>query len=409
MKTQRHAGSAILIALFCALAAAPAASPPLPAGGAGAVRIPVAVRVVEGGSFVGDLGLKDFELDESGMASSPSALFLIRKGRVEREEGTSGLTVDLSRKLHLVFQLNDYPAKIAEAMDYFFRQGLLPGDSLEIQTPVRNYGLSAENLAAKPRAVLAQDLTKIIRRDVVQGAMAYNSLLRELKTLVRLIGGTPRGLSDTEGEADSNIGLELMLLHYREDLEQAQRLRVLNEDTLVAFAAQLRQEPGQKFVFHFYQREFRPEISPNVLDTLVMDNQDKPGVLAEVQTLFQMYHHSITMNRERLRRAFADSAANLNFLFINKPPDQAPGINMREQSEDIFQALSTAAEATGGTVQTSQDPLPSIQAAVAAADSYYLLYFTPSAAGPPGTFLDLDVRLRGRGGKVLHPLGYFTR
>ena len=46
---------------------------------------------------------------------------------------------------------------------------------------MKNYRLSPESLASKPRDVLAKELNELIRKDIVQGGMAYNSLMRDLK------------------------------------------------------------------------------------------------------------------------------------------------------------------------------------------------------------------------------------
>jgi len=402
--------------LFGALLSALAVAGPTSRGQApppAAARLPLEVRVFDGGKFVGDLGLKDFELLEGGIPQTPEAVFLIRRGQIERREGTTDIRPDLSRKLSILFQLNEYSGKMDEAITHLFTKGLVPGDSLEIQTPVRNYQLSGASLAAKPPAVLAKELIRIVRRDIVQGSVVYNNLLRELKTIVRLIGsaGGERGeeATDTEGEVDSNSPLELQLMRYKEDLQKMEDLRAMTDSSLAAYAEKLRRLPGQKFVFYFYQREFRPEISSNTMDALMMNNQDRPDILAELQTIFPLYHRFLTLDSAKLGQVFADSAANFNFLFLNKTAQRLSNITMREQSEDVFRALSTIAEASGGIVESSQNPDASIETAMRTAESYYLLFFSPAVAAPPGRFIDLNVRVKGRDYKIVHPAGYLTR
>ena len=375
-----------------------------------AVRLPLEVRVFERGEFVDSLGLKDFELIEAGVRGTPEALLLVRRGHIDRQEGATDIRPDLSRKLSILLQLNDYSNKIEEAITYIFTNGLLPGDTLEIQTPVRNYQLSAAHLAAKPPAVLAQELIKIIHRDILQGNVVFNSILRELKTIVRLIGGAAHeAVDDTEGEVDDSSALDTKLMRYKENLQKMEELRVLIDANLAAYADKLRSQPGQKFVFYFYQREFRPEISSNTLDALMMNNQDRPDILAELQNIFPLYHRSITLDHAKLTGLFADSMANVNFLFMNKQAERVSGITMREQSEDIFKALAKIAEATGGIVDSSQNPAASIKTAMKAAESYYLLFYTPSVAAPTGAFLDLEVKVKDRNYKVIHPAGHISR
>ncbi len=380
----------------------PAPSPAVPA-------IALAVRVYDGNTFVPDLTLKDFAVIEAGFAVEPTALLYVQKDTIERQEGIMDVLPNPARQIILLFRMSDYNNKIAEGLDAFFKTGLLPGDTLEIQTPMKSYKLSPDRLASKPRDVLAKELSELIRKDIVQGGMAYNSLMRDLKRIVRQIGATGRtGLEDTEADTDDGSSLEMRLMNYTDDLQKMEGMRVLSEDGLISFASRLKSQPGQKFVYYFFQREFRPEINSNAIDQLVMNNQDRPDILAGVQTIFQMYSRSITLNHKRLREAFADSGAHFNFLFMNKQPERISGVVMREQSEDIFKALTTIAQATGGIADTSQNPAASFKTTLKESENYYILYFKPASAAPPGTFMDVAVKVINRDYRVVHRAGYLT-
>jgi hypothetical protein len=384
-------------------------SGPRPAPGPAVPTMALAVRVYDGNTFVPDLTLKDFAVLEAGFMVEPTALLYVRKDTIERQEGSMDVLPNLSRQITLLFRMSDYSKKVAEGLDAFFKTGLLPGDSLEIQTPMKNYRLSPDSLASKPRDVLAKELSELIRKDIVQGGMAYNSLMRDLKRIVRQIGGTGRtGLEDTEADVDDGSSLEMRLMNYTDNLQKMERMRVLSEDGLVSFASKLKSQPGQKFVYYFFQREFRPEISSNTIDQLVMGNQDRPDILAGVQTIFQMYSRSITLNHQRLKEAFADSEAHFNFLFMNTQPERISGVIMREQSEDIFKALTTVVQATGGIADTSQNPAASFKTTLKESENYYILYFKPASAAPPGTFMDLAVKVKNRDYRVVHRAGYLA-
>jgi len=384
-------------------------SGPRPAPSPAVPTMALAVRVYDGNTFVPDLTLKDFAVLEAGFMVEPTALLYVRKDTIERQEGSMDVLPNLSRQITLLFRMSDYSKKVAEGLDAFFKTGLLPGDSLEIQTPMKNYRLSPDSLASKPRDVLAKELSELIRKDIVQGGMAYNSLMRDLKRIVRQIGGTGRtGLEDTEADVDDGSSLEMRLMNYTDNLQKMERMRVLSEDGLISFASKLKSQPGQKFVYYFFQREFRPEISSNTIDQLVMGNQDRPDILAGVQTIFQMYSRSITLNHQRLKEAFADSGARFNFLFMNTQPERISGIVMREQSEDVFKALATVAQATGGIADTSQNPAASFKTTLKESENYYILYFKPASAAPPGTFMDLAVKVKNRDYRVVHRAGYLT-
>lgn len=393
---------------LAALAALSAAADAKAAAGS-AKPVPIVVRVFEGNRFVPDLSLKDFAIEESDLPVSSEALFLVRKSTIERRDGRADIQPDLSRRIVLLFQLTEYDNKISGALEFLFLKELLPTDTLEIQTPMHNYKLTAAALAAKPRDVLARELSGILRKDIIEGGMAYNSALRDLKRSVRQIGRVGRtGLSDTEGEVDDGTSLEQQLMQYGEHLQQMESLRMVDENKLVSFAEGMKSLSGQKLVFFVYQREFRPEISPQTQDILVLNNQDRPDILAAVETLFSSYRRPINLNREPIIKAFADSGMSFNFLYMNREPERISGINMREQSEDVYKALSDAAEATGGVTDTSQNAAVSLASALTATESSYILYYTTSTAAPPGTFINLKVSVKGKDYRVVHRAGYFT-
>ncbi len=381
-------------------AALPAANLSMPA---------ITVRVFDGDRFVPDLGLADFEIDEAGMRVKPQALVLVNKDLVVRREGQTGPLPDLSRRIVLMFEMTEYHGKIPEALQALFSIELRPTDTLEIETPMRNYVLARAALASKPPETLVRELADIVRRDILEGGSAYNSALRDLKRTVRLIGSSGRSaLGDTEGEIDDGTSLEQNLMKYADDLSRMETLRMVDETRLAAFAGRMKGLPGRKLVFLVYQREFRPEISDQTMNQLNMSNQDRPDILAALQTVFSLYHRPVDVDQARIARDFADSGMDFQFLYVNREPERISGITMREQSEDVFRALSAAAEATGGVTRTGQNPAVSLGQAFRAADSYYLLYYTPATSAPPGTFIDVEVSVKGKNYRVSHRRGAVT-
>jgi hypothetical protein len=372
----------------------------------GDAAIPVSVRVFDGKELVTGLALKDFEILEDGIPRPVQALFFVHKNTIERQEADQEGQPDVSRKFYLLFQLFEYHPKLDEAIGYLFDKELLPGDSLEIQTPMRNYKLSAAAFASKPKSVLAQEMTDFVKKDIVQGSLAYNALLNDLKRHTRAIGGAnPMGGIETDTETEE-IGLEMLLIRYKEILSKMEALRRIDSDKFVRFAQALKNQSGQKFVFFIYQREYRPEISPSVIQRIMSTYQDAPHVLDGVQELFMSYTRNISQNTQKMRESYADSSAYFNFIFMHKAPQQLARIVMREQSEDIFKAFSAVAQATGGTVDTSQNPAAGIETALETSNKYYLLYFTPSAEAKEGIFRSLKIRVKDRDYTVVNRQGY---
>ena len=376
-------------------------NPPLRAG-----LIPVVVRVFDGKKPVTGLALKDFEILENGIPRPVESLFFVDKNAIERREAGQDERPDVNRKFYLLFQLFEYHPKLAEAIRYLFDQELLPGDSLEIQTPMKNYKLSAAAFASKSKSVLAEEMTNIVKKDIVQGSLAYNSLLNELKRHVRAIGGSnPMGGLDTDTETDE-IGLEMLLPRYREILTKLEALRRIDFDKFIRFAQALKDQSGQKLVFFIYQREFRPEISPAVIQELMTAHQDAPQIIEGIQEMLMSYARNISQNIQPLRESFADSSAYFSLIFLNKAPQQMARIVMREQSEDIFKAFSAVAQATGAAAYTSQNPAASIKTALETSNKYYLLYFTPFSAVKAGSFRSLKIRIKDKDYTVVNRQGY---
>ena len=382
-----------------------------PAQEAKPATVSLAVRVFDGARFVDDLKTGDFELVDDGVPQNIEALYLVKRNAVVRREGEVDFAPDLSRRFHFLFQIFEYQPKLIETIKTLFREELLPGDTLEIQTPVRNYKLNAQAFAQKPKDVLAEEMTSIVKKDIVQGGQAYNSLLSDLKKLVRAVGGSSESLSTLEHdevESLSDTGLSLLLQHYRETIQKMDALRRIDGGKIAGYARALKSQPGQKFVFFIYQREYRPEIDPMALNSLVSNNQDNPQVLGDVNDLFQNFQKNLIIDIPRIREFFSDSAANFNLLFINKAPEHISRIIMREQSEDIFQAFARVAEASGGLVDTSQNPAQGVRNIMKSAENYYLLYYTPQPPTSINSFRPLKVRVKGGDYKIVHRIGYLV-
>jgi hypothetical protein len=368
--------------------------------------IPVAVRVFDGKQLVTGLALKDFEILEDGIPRPVEALFFVDKNAIERQENDRDYRPDVSRRFYFLFQLFEYHPKLAEAIQYLFNQELLAGDSLEIQTPMRNYKLSAAAFANRPKNVLAEEMTNIVKKDIVQGSLAYNNLLNELKRNVRAIGGS-NPMEELEMDTETGeFGLEMLLLHYKETLAKMEALRRIDIEKFIRFAQALKNQSGQKFVFFIYQREYRPEISPTAIQQIMGNNQELPHVLEGIQELFMSYSRNISQNTQKLRESFADSSAHFDLIFMNKAPVQLARIVMREQSEDIFKAFSAVAQATGGIVDTTQNPAAGIETALKTSNKYYLLYFTPFSEAKEGKFRSIKIRVKDRGYAVVNRQGY---
>ena len=374
-------------------------------------NITVPVRVYENHAFIDNLNLGDFEILENGEPQEVRALYLVNKEEIARKEEKVGFFPSVSRHYYLLFQMTEYNPKLAESLEYFFENVISSEDSLTVQTPVKNYQLSKSILQNTPRKKIAKDLLSIIKKDTKMGGANYNNLLRDLKMLIRGIQSGSGSMSsmDGTGSTDSMFSLEYLLPRYRETLNKMDELRVVDENKFLGFASSVKNLYGEKNVFLFYQREYRPEIKASILNVMLSNYQDQSNIMADLQDLFQHYNRDLSLDVTRIKQAFSDASINFNFIFMNKEPENVTGVNMREQSEDIFRTFSQVAEATGGVTDNSQNPSIGFMNALKSSESYYLLYYTPRNYVQDGTFKNITVRVKGKEYKVAHRLGYFAK
>ena len=119
-----------LVLLVAVLAAAAGLQAQVIRHETGVINIEVPVRVFQGGAFVDDLALSDFELYEDGRRQEIEAFYLVKKRIIERQEAAREFSPLTTRHYFIIFELGDYDPKVSEALDYFVKTVLLPGDNL---------------------------------------------------------------------------------------------------------------------------------------------------------------------------------------------------------------------------------------------------------------------------------------
>lgn len=375
-------------------------------------NVVVPVRVLDGNQFVANLTIDDFELFESGEKQEIEALYLVRRSSIARKETAQEFNPYLSRHFYMLFQLTEYNPQLSQAIDYLFNSVILPGDTLTIMTPMNTYTLSQRALKTRSMETISKEMQNIIRKDTQMGGANYRSLISDLKRLAAAISTSGTETSAMSGfESDSStsmFGIENLLMRYQETVAKLDDLRVVDENQFIEFARRLKKLDGQKNIFFFYEREFKPEINQSILNRLMSLHQDEPEILAQVQNLFQLYQRNPSVNTQRIIAAFSDSSLTFNFLFMHKNPELVSGITMREQSEDMFNSFSQVAHATGGITDSSQNPGPAFKNAVNLTESYYLLYYSPRDYKKDGTFKSIIVRLKDKNYMITYRLGYIA-
>jgi hypothetical protein len=409
-------GPARALPALALLGLIPWLAPAQEAAAPGPKPVEVRVHVEAGGRFLDDLKIQDFGLLSDGWAQTVRSLDLVRGGEIVRHQGAGTPALRRARTYTLLFQAVDWDPKLEDAIRELFGEVLKPGDALTLVTPVKPYQLQPAALAGRSKEDLSKSMAELLRKDIVRGGGEYRQMIGDLRRLTRAIGagGGMSTTFDEDFEADSSVesgsfSLDLQIDRYRSALMKLDAMRLVDEAKLMAFAASLKGLPGQKTVVLFYQREYRPEISPTAMNALMSLYQDNPDILANIMDLFQFYKREKTFDGDKVARAFADAGIDFHFIFMEKKSQRVFGANMREQSEDTRPGFVRIAQGTGGTFENESTPSAAFKRAAAASGDYYILSFIPDAASPAGAFRPVEVRVDRPGVQILSPLGYYAR
>ena len=378
------------------------------------VNIEVPVRVFDGSTFVGDLTIKDFEIFENGKLQKLEAVYLINKRSIERSNEKKKFNPQTSRNFFLFFEMAEYLPRVGTAIEYFMNNIISPEDNLIIITPLKTYQLKKKAMEIKPRKKILDEIKGIIRKDTWQGNSEYRNTLdditRTAQTLSALLSEGRENIPAIieENEMDPDVQLEQNLIFYTGLLSRLETLRKVDQMKLLDFAEYLKFKDGQKYVFMFYQREFIPQIDQRILSQYLSSRQDRMDWVMNITTLNDFNRRNISFDVKRVKQAYADASTSIHFLFISKPAENISGVTLEEHSEDIFSAFREMAEATGGFISSSYNPVSAFKEALDAAENYYLLYYSPKDYSEEGEFRNIEVRVKNRGFKILHRTGYFA-
>lgn len=380
------------------------------------INIEVPVRVFQGGMFVEDLTIDDFEILEEGIPQRIEAVYLIKKRTVERSEEKTRFVPSTDRIFFLFFEISEYTPEIGEAIDYFHEKVLVPGDNLIIVTPMNTYRLRNRVMEFQSKRELSGQLKELLRKEALMGNAEYRGAVQDLIGLAKSISaGSPGGPENHAAQLDEytlsgygRMPLEKQLMKYLNTLERIRKLRRVDQRKLLEFAKFLKKETGQKYVYMVYQREYIPQIEPSILNRYVAQYQDKPHILRGLYSMSETSRRDISFDVNLVKQAYADSSIAIHFLFLTPAIKHVQGVYFQERSEDIFGAFREMADATGGFVDSSSNPASSFKRAVDASENYYLLYYLPQKYKKDGRFREIEVRVKEKKCRVVHRMGYFS-
>lgn len=369
---------------------------------AGVINVEVPVRVFDGDRFVGDLALQDFEVLEDGRPQKIAALYLIRKGDVQKEEkpapSAETPAPKTGRTIVLQFQITEPDPKLEEAVNFFFDQVLQPEDSLTVITPRATYRFDPEALGRLPRRDVARRLNDKLRKDILAGAADYRRLLSDIRDIER----TP---------LDPDEKLQMLSEVYRQLRDRAE----ISKPALARMAKALKAQEGQKFVFLFYEKELVKSAS--------FGNFGDETLPAEERVLDDMAATELrripSVNTKEIERIFSDASITVHFIYLTQSKMNAAGLGVEELRRDqgratrdlspsLFTSFREMAEATGGVSEASANPFAAFKKAATATENYYLLYYVPDDYRADGRFKEIEVTVKDKRFRVAHRAGYFA-
>ncbi|MFO7867029.1 MAG: hypothetical protein R6V02_09500 [Candidatus Aminicenantes bacterium] len=378
------------------------------------INVEVPVRVFKGDVFIDDLTIDDFEILEDGVPQRIEAVYLVKKRNIERSEEKKRFAPDTARNFFLFFEITEYNERIGQAVDYFVKNIIDPGDFLTIVTPLKTYRLRGKALEVQSRDEVVSQLKGLLRRDALYGNMEYRNTIKELSSLAMTLSASlsqdPHLQRQDEFTDLGNLELSVdeQLGRYQSLLEKLETLRLVDQEQLLKFAKFLENKEGQKSVFLFYQREYVPQIDQRILNQYMALYQDRPDLQQTLAGIGDFFRRDISFDLNHVKQVYADRSIAIHFLFITQQAQNVYGITFREQSEDIFSAFREMARATGGYIESSANPRYLIRRGMEASENYYLLYYSPRNYTQDGSFKNIEVRIKGNNFRVVNRLGYYA-
>lgn len=300
----------------------------------GVTNIEILVRVFEGERFVDDLTAGDFEVLEDGKPQKIISLYLVRKTKVLREESPPESTADPAtpakvspetfRNFVLIFEVHEPLPKIAQALDYFFREVFRKGDRVTIVGPKGSYHFRQETSDRIRPAEVARQIWNRLRKDILAGSAKYRRLIQDIKDMEKL------------EDAGSEVAARLI----ENDIRQLRDRLTISDQGIRQLARQLKTQEGRKVVFLFYEKEEIPALGPRYSDSANRGELDRP----------------LDFNAKEIEGLFADASMTVNFIFLTNSStgtvdiaDVRPGDrNLMDLSPSLYGAFRDMSRASGG-------------------------------------------------------------
>jgi len=373
-----------------------------------AVNIEVPTRVFKGKTFIDNLTIADFEIYEDGVLQKTEAVYLIKKmdivredTEMKKEEARKIFAPKVSRNFVFLFEMHEYLPTVGKALEYFFNDVFLKGDTLLVVTPSQSYNFNNKVLDRLTEKEISKQLIAQLRKDLRMSSSVYRGLLNDLENLRTFQGS-------------GALELDLVRLMHSSILTKLRNLRYIDENKMLNFADTLENIEGPKHVFFFLQKMLVPTMGTNS----VFDSGDLRG--------FEAY---MSFDENKIKQIFSSSSITAYMIYVTKTSDlefvNSGGVSltstnimsssnspapraMQNLSGNFFSAFKDIAQATGGTVDSTTNVAASFKKAADASENYYLLYYSPKNYLADGKYKDIKIKVKGQRYKITHRAGYIA-
>jgi len=271
---------------------------------------------------------------------------LALKGNVQTDE-KAGSSIYI-----VIFQLTDYNSKVADTVEYIFKDLIQPQDQLVLITPVKPYTFSQKTRQSQTPEKLIKLTQNVLKRDIVSGTANYHQILNRMTQLVLEIGS---GVGDTSsggggmGATLTNVNtIKNQLVTYRQLREEMKSLRKLDEKLFIKFCEIFK----KGIIYVVYQKELQVIPDRDVMEAL-RNNLD---VRFDAMEVFLQENTGEFLDVTKLGQMLSDAAITLHFFYIKSRETKRQGTEMKEFSNDVYNAFSNLAKTTGGIVETTSKP-----------------------------------------------------
>jgi hypothetical protein len=265
--------------------------------------------------------------------------------------GSSPLPAAGPRNLVVLCEFLDNANGVEDALAFIFNKMLGPGDQLIIQSPAQTYGFTRDTLS-QPKAELIAMMQGKLRGDISRAGQDYKQVIKNLDTAAREI----EELAYPTGAIDTTKDLNELFILYRQELANLNQLRKVKDTSLRKLTSAFRGQKGENHLIVLFEREFRPIPRREALNALA----DMPKFAFQSNELFFPSNVREPFDIAALADYYRQVPLTQHFIYITSKNTLA-GVNLLENSNDIYSTFSKLAEATGGVCVTISEPTAGLQ------------------------------------------------